>query len=164
MQTCPKMREIIGKLCEKHGIDLTKERANIRLDMEGFDRLCIERIASNAVSVAHYFEMNGDLVAEPDIVFFIDEWGEWIPIEITQSMTGWERVAEFSEDGDKILRYQKDRQGDIASFAEDWAQNIVDQGWLEFGQRHIYNHQLLDDLPPWDVDEPAEHEEGADNA
>lgn len=160
MKTCPKMREIIGKLCEQHGIDLNQVRATIRLDMEGFDRLCIERVASNAVSVAHYFEMHGDLVAEPRIIFFIDEWGEWIPVEITQSMTGWERVAEFSDDGDKILRYQKERQADIGSFAEVWAQNIVDQGWFEFGQRHSYDQQPLEDTLPWDVDEPAaEHED-----
>lgn len=70
-------------------------------------------------------------------------------------MTGWEKVAEFSEDGDKILRYQKERQAAIASFAEDWAQNITDQGWLEFGQRHIYGQQLQDTDLPWITDEPA---------
>lgn len=138
MKTCPKMREIVGKLCEKHGIDLNQVRATIRLNLPGFDRLCIERIASNAVSVAHYFEMNGDLVPEPDIVFFVDEWGEWLPIEITQSMTGWTRVVEFNEDGDKIMRYRPDEQADIASFAETWAQNLIDQGWLTEGERHEY--------------------------
>jgi putative heme degradation protein len=136
MKTCPKMREIVGKLCEKHGIDLNQVRATIRLDMEGFDRLCIERVTSNAVSVAHYFEMNGDVVPEPDIVFFIDEWGEWIPVEITQSMTGWTRVVEFDDTGDKIMRYRADEQADIAAFAELWAQNITDQGWLTEGKKH----------------------------
>lgn len=156
MKTCPKMKEIIGKLCEKHGIDLIQERAHIRLDMLGFDRLCIERISENAVSVAHYFEMNGDLVAEPDIVFFIDAQGYWIPVEITQSMTGWSRVVEFSEDGTRIARFQRERQADIATFAEDWAQNIVDQQWLENATRHVYAHELVvedDDLPPWDIEE-----------
>jgi len=150
------MKQVIGQLCAKHGIDLTRQRDHIRLDMEGFDRLCIEVIAPSAISVAHYFEMNGDLVAEPDIVFFVDVAGEWIPIEITQSMTGWKRVAEFSEDGTKIVRYRQREQADIASFAEDWAQNIADQGWLESGQRHVYKHELQDDEPPWDVEEPED--------
>lgn len=155
MKTCPKMKEIIGKLCEKHGIDLSQQRAHIRLDMPGFDRLCIERISGNAVSVAHYFEMNGDLVAEPDIVFFIDAQGYWIPVEITQSMTGWHRVVEFNEDGTKIARFQRERQADIAEFAEVWAQNIVDQAWLTNATRHVYEHEqgADDDLPPWDIEE-----------
>lgn len=138
MQTCPTMNQVIHELCAKHGVDLTQQGSSIRLDLPGFDRLCIEVISPQAVSVAHYFEMNGDLVPEPDIVFFVDEWGEWLPIEITQSMTGWKRVVEFNETGDKIMRYQSDEQADIAAFAEMWAQNITDQGWLTEGKKHEY--------------------------
>ncbi len=160
MKTCPKMKAIVFELCEKHGIDLQQERAHIRLDMPGFDRLCIERISGNAVSVAHYFEMNGDLVAEPDIVFFIDTQGYWIPVEITQSMTGWSRVVEFSEDGTNIARFQRQRQADIAEFAEDWAQNLRDQAWLTNATRHVYEHERVDDadddLPPWDIEEGSD--------
>ena len=138
MKTCPTMKQVIQDLCAKHGVDLSTQGSNLRLDLPDFDHLCIEVISPQAVSVAHYFEMNGDLVAEPDIVFFIDEWGEWLPIEITQSMTGWTRVVEFNEEGDKIMRYRPDEQADIAAFAETWAQNIVDQGWLTEGVKHEY--------------------------
>lgn len=138
MKTCPKMKEIISVLCQQYEIDLSTQGAHIRLDMEGFDRLCIEAVTPSVISVAHYFEMNGDLVAEPDIVFFVDERGEWIPIEITQSMTGWKRVVEFNEDGSKIQRYQPFEQADLAEFAEFWAQNIRDQGWLEGAHKHEY--------------------------
>lgn len=138
MKTCPHMKQVIHDLCAKHGVDLTEKGSHIRLNMPGFDRLCIEVIAPHAVSVAHYFEANGDLVPEPDIVFFVDEWGEWLPIEITQSMTGWTRVVEFNETGDKIMRYRPDEQADMASFAETWAQNIIDQGWLTEGKKHEY--------------------------
>ena len=156
MKTCPKMREVIGKLCDKYGVDLTKQGANIRLDMPGFDRLCIERISGNCISVAHYYELQGDLVAEPDIVFFVDEWGEWVPVEITQSLTGWQRVVEYNDDETKIMRYQKAAQADIAEFAEGWAQNITDQGWLTNAKRHTYHDQQADDdTPSRDAEEDA---------
>lgn len=138
MKTCPKMRQAISEICAKHGINLQREGSHLRLDMQGFDRLSIETISARAISVAHYFEMNGDLVAEPDIVFFVTEQGDWIPVEITQSLGGWKRVAQFNEGGTKIVRYLEQQQADIAEFAETWAQNIIEQEWLEHGVKHVY--------------------------
>ncbi len=37
--------------------------SSLRLEMPHFDRLVIEKIAAKHISVAHYFEQNGDLVA-----------------------------------------------------------------------------------------------------
>ena len=65
--------------------------------------------------------------------------GYWIPVEITQSMTGWSRVVEFNEDGTKSCATKRHAQEDIAEFAEIWADNIRDQGWLEQATRHVYH-------------------------
>jgi hypothetical protein len=99
--------------------------------MPHFDRLCVEKIAAMQVSVAHYFEQNGDLVADPDIVFFLDATG-WIPIEITQ-VFGYQRVAFLRPDGTRIIAALPHDQLAVAIFADDWAQNIHDQGWLTQG-------------------------------
>lgn len=138
MRSCPRMEKVIMALAEKHDVNLQQVGANFRLDMPGFDRLCVERISPACISVAHYFEMNGDLVAEPDIVFFVDFSGAWLPISISQSITGWRAYAELDAAGMAIARYKPQAQRDLAEFAELWAQNIKDQGWLESGVRYTY--------------------------
>lgn len=146
MQACPQMAAVITAIVQKHSVALEQVGANLRLDMPGFDRLCIERISPHCVSVAHYFEMNGDLVAEPDIVFFVAPNGDWLPISISQSLTGRRQYAELNNAGTAVVRYRPQAQKDLAEFAQLWAQNIQDQGWLEQGSRYHYGEEA-DDVP-----------------
>ncbi len=138
MKTCPKMKTVIEDLAKRHNLDLHEVGAHFRLDMPGYDRFCVECIGPNRVSVAHYFELNGDLVAEPDVVFFVAADDNWIPIEITQSMAGWRQYAVFSDNGARITHINRAGQQDLAEFAEIWADNIVEQEWLEQGVKHEY--------------------------
>jgi hypothetical protein len=138
MRSSPRMEKVITALCEKYGVNLKQVGASLRLDMPGFDRLCVERISTACISVAHYFELDGDLVAEPDIVFFADFSGAWFPISISQSITGWREYAELTDAGIAIARYKPKAQKGLADFAEMWAQNIKDQGWLENGVGYTY--------------------------
>jgi hypothetical protein len=101
--------------------------------MPGYHRLVIENIGSQCISVAHYFEQNGDLVADPDVVFFTG-YGAWVPIEITQVMGVYRRYAFLDEAGREIERVNLQGVASLASFTEQWAQNILDQGWLERGR------------------------------
>jgi uncharacterized protein DUF6908 len=43
-----------------------QETFHVRFDKPGYQRLVIER-HGNMISVAHYFEQNGDLIADPDV-------------------------------------------------------------------------------------------------
>ena len=115
----------------KHGIDLFQAGAYFRLDMPNFDRLSIENIGGNRISVAHYFEQNGDLVADPEIVFYVCEFG-WYPLEITQAWGGWRQVASLDAAG-HIEAVNLRGQAEVAQFATTWARNIEAQGWLERG-------------------------------
>ena len=130
MKTSPKMQAVIEQLARQHGLDLSQAEAHLRLTMPNFDRLVIENIGFQCISVAHYFEMNGDLIADPDVVFFTG-YGEWAPIEITQVLAGHRRYAELGDAGHRIVRFDLRGQADLAVFAEQWAKNIRDQGWLE---------------------------------
>jgi hypothetical protein len=58
----------------------------IRLEVPGFMRLVIEYIGRSPrgcdmVSVAHYGELNGDPMRDPEIVFEIAA-GQWHPVSI----------------------------------------------------------------------------------
>jgi len=126
------MQQVIGELAARHGVDLTATGAYLRLEMPAFDRLSIENIGGNRVSVAHYYEQLGDLIADPEIVFFTSELG-WYPIEITQVFTGWRKVASIDADG-RMTAVDVRGQHEVAQFASLWARNIRAQGWLERGQ------------------------------
>ena len=131
MKPAPQMQRIITAIAAKHGLDLAADEAHLCLTMPHDDRLVVEKIGPKQVSVAHYFEQNGDLVADPDIVFFMDE-ASWVPIEITQ-VFGYQHVAFLRADGERIIAALPDDQLAVAVFADDWAQNIRDQRWLEDG-------------------------------
>ena len=131
MKSCPKMQAIVRALVEKHGIDMTRPESYLRLDMPNFDRLIVETIDAHRLVVAHYFEMNGDLVPDPSITFFVTGTGEWAPIGVEQAIGGRRSYVRMTDDATGIASYDADGQADLAEFAEIWAQNIEAQGWLE---------------------------------
>jgi len=100
--TSKAMQEIVGKIAEQHGLALDKAGARLRLEMEGFDRLVVERIADNQVYVAHHFDQNGDVVPDPAIVFFTGA-GDWAPIEVVQVLGGRRVYARLTEDGKDVV-------------------------------------------------------------
>jgi len=127
-----KMKAVIEQLTERFAVDIYKSGAHLKVELGGYMPLCIENIGWNRISVAHYFEQNGDLVADPDIVFFVES-GEWAPIQITQ-VFGFQNVVRFDENNElKIVSYKPRSQAGVNALANQWAQNIKDQGWLKDG-------------------------------
>jgi hypothetical protein len=124
------MQSIIGKIAAKHGVDLSKVGSHLTLTMPGYDRLAIETVGINQVSVAHYFEQNGDLIADPEIVFFTG-YGPWVPIALSLVVSGWREVARLNADGSQVTHVALAAQADAASLARMWARNVREQGWLE---------------------------------
>ena len=130
------------------GLDKLADRP-IRLEMEGYDRLCIEHVGRGPngrplVSVAHYFEQNGDLMSDPEMTFEVipgddpkDGWksGTWYPTSITESPTGTYREAVFVEDGRVMVRPGLVRE--LKQFARMWNRNIGSQHWVEAARNQL---------------------------
>lgn len=138
MKTARPMQDLITQLAQRHHFDLTQPGAHLKLYLEGYMPLVIERLNSTTLSLAHYYTQNGDLIADPDVVFFTG-YAEWVPIEITQPATyiaglgplgGYQRVATLTGDRRAIATYQPQAQADLASFTHTWAANLRHQGWL----------------------------------
>ena len=82
--------------------------------------LVIECHDTNTVSVSHYYEQNGDLMADPDIVFLASPQG-WKAIEYTQHNLN---IYQCAGEG----RYLPS----ATSFSNGtWARNIREQGFVE---------------------------------
>ena len=100
---------------------------HVRFDMPHYDRLVIER-HNDLISVTHYFEQNGDLVADPDVEL---HYPTWIPTSITQ-IFGYRREKFIERDGKTFVDTRFHRE--VSSFLALWAKNIKAQGWAEKGQ------------------------------
>jgi hypothetical protein len=81
-------------------------------------------IGARNISVAHYYEQNGDLCADPDVL--MDELGR--PISI-QQWCGYQRIMEKREDGQ--IYAAKHKMADVMSFMSTWADNIRHGVWMD---------------------------------
>ena len=94
-----------------------------------FMPVIVEKIAADEISVAHYYEQNGDLMASPEIVFLKKEYSygvEYYPVYERIDGMGFEnQLIEFNEQGKivSVLRSQRD----TASFCTIWMCNIKEQ-------------------------------------
>jgi len=91
-----------------------------------FVPVSVECIGPNTFSVCHYVEQNGDLCADPEVVFFRDSSGDFFPIEFKQDLLGvYQQFATVHEG--QITKYSPRAQRDCASFCHLWMHNIKAQ-------------------------------------
>jgi len=92
----------------------------------------VEAIENNpkymVISVAHYFEQNGDLMADPEMCFvYVKALGSYMPSYFKQDgILGVEQESVLFENG-IIKGIRTKMQADHASFANMWLRNIKNQ-------------------------------------
>jgi len=123
-------QETIEHLLQAHNLlesFQTQESFHVRFDKPGYQRLVIER-HGDMLSVAHYFEQNGDLIADPDVEL---HYPSWVPTAITQAFFGY-RTKFIERDGKTYVDTRFHKQ--VSEFLTMWARNIKAQGWAEGAQ------------------------------
>lgn len=101
---------------------------------EAFDRIIIEKLTDNLISVADYYEQNNDLMKEPDIVYLFDsEKQELRPREYQNDTVGTYKRVE--NDGIVDMRYE----AELSNFTENWFNTISEQDYKV--QRVVINYQ-----------------------
>ena len=108
----------------------------VSITNEPFMRLVIEHIGEGphglpAISVAHYYEMNGDLCQDPEMCFEIEstQHGTVMHPYMFQ-MANPPLYQEVSNDAQGIALTEELRQ-----FAATWDRNLRDQGFIQAAQR-----------------------------
>ena len=156
MKAVPKLSTIVRQIAHRHGVDLDRPGAYLRLTLAGHGQLVIENIGAGRVSVANYIEVGNDQVADPQIVVYTrvsqvssgPDMGEaaWVPIEFTELFGGWRLYAEVDNQGDLML-YDPTGQVALADYCERTiARNLQRHGWLEHGVRgHLPAYVWTDD-------------------
>lgn len=133
MNECPKMEATITRLAEAHGFNIKIPKGFMQLttDQGGVRDLSVEKIGANMISVSQYYTVNGMLVPEPDITFFMGPTG-WVPTGIGQSVEGWKYCATADA---QILRVSDPQLcAEIASMAEEWAE-MLDERYRSHARR-----------------------------
>ena len=91
----------------------------------------VEKIGQNTsgavFSVSHYYELNGDLMADPDMTFLKGADGNYYPLTFQQDNLGIYRDAAIWDDNGNLKGYRPRMQADMTSFANIWMKNIKSQ-------------------------------------
>jgi hypothetical protein len=88
----------------------------------------VECVGPDRFSVAHYYEQNGDLMADPEVVFW-RRHGRYYPCEYKQDGLGlYQELIEFDpNDYARPVSFRPRAQADCASFCATWMRNIKHQ-------------------------------------
>ena len=136
------MQSTILEILNRHGLDTAFNRStefHLRLERPPYLPLVIER-QGNIISVAHYSELNGDLIRDPELCL---RWPYWVPTSITQDPVG--RYEEVFSEGDGQVRVRVGLLRDLKLFANLWARNLKAQG---FANPDLAVSSLTHPIPP----------------
>lgn len=118
-----------------------------KLVSEGFLDLTIEGLEENLLtpwgigitySLCHYYEQNGDLMRDPEMVFIVVDnranENDFENLHIYPKMYQQDNLAIYEEsiaiEYGKITSYIKAWQAAHVQFAQQWLSNIKEQGFL----------------------------------
>lgn len=118
-------QETIEQLLEKHNLLNTfksQDHFHVRFEQPNYMPLVIERHGA-MISVAHYFEQEGDLIQDPEVEL---HYPTWTPTAITQAFLGY-RPKFFERDGQTYVDTKFHTE--VSKFLFLWERNIRVQGW-----------------------------------
>ena len=137
MKVSTEMERAIKQIAQKHSINLTQPHSFLKLQMRGYTPLAIHNMGENRLRVMH---ITSDQRMDPEIVFWTGSSAGWAPIEVLQLIGSRRVYVELDETATLITAINERKQADLNDFAEMWAGNIVDQQWLEYGDK---THELF---------------------
>jgi len=98
-----------------------------------FMPLCVEKVGTvimndiefEKISLAHYYEQNGDLMADPEMIFlYNNKFQDFIyPVYFKQDNLAMEEDSLIME-GQTVKEYRVNRQNQHNRFANIWLKNI----------------------------------------
>ncbi len=91
----------------------------------GYMAVHVERIGPATWSVAHYYEQNGDLCCDPDVVFCKVYTG-YMPVSFEQAGVIYQVAAELDANDQPTALREKTIK-DLVVFCNGWMKNISEQ-------------------------------------
>ena len=125
------------KLCRLAGSLVEGNRCYLKFKSEGFEDLVVEKISRDEISLAHYYEKNGDLMRDPEITMRVDtESGTVEPLSYLQDDMGvFYETANCSEA----------KKRELNSFLGQWLTNISRQGYTLYTENTAKENETEDE-------------------
>ncbi len=137
----------------------------VKLTVPGFMPLAVERIRPTGLSIAHYYEQNGDLMADPEMTFWLAPTdGQFYATGFRNDGIAQDRTSVYFYGNEMPVKFRPREQRGQSSFAGIWMQNLRAQGFFaEAKQRaeiakaaaETVASALAADLAEQQVDAPA---------
>lgn len=134
MRAAELMDQLVYDLIDHYEADvLPSGLICLELGMKGHGRLLVEETMLHTQMRVCYllFTDDGAPVPEPELWFYINSNGQWIPYEMNRITIGHYVFADIDMASGELLLIDPKHQAALATFAEFWAENLRMQGWLE---------------------------------
>jgi hypothetical protein len=98
------------------------------------ERLPYEREGRGTIALSHTGEQNGDLMRDPEVVFWMRRAGSCVtaePVSFRNDYTGTMQEVYFAEEGKNYVRPKL--RDDLRSFCRTWFRNLREQGFFSDG-------------------------------
>lgn len=120
-------QKTLKKLAEMAAVNGGYVKINNR---PGFMPVVVEHIGTRVLSVAHYYKQCGDLMADPEMTFWLGPDDNYYPASFKQDNLGVYKESLFFGDNGKPASFRIQEQADQAVFAGRWMSNIRSQQGL----------------------------------
>lgn len=140
MRAAELMDELVADLISKYTAEvLPSGLIRLVLVMRGHGILQItELFKHRQMSVCYVlFNAEGEPVPEPEIFFYLDVQGHWIPYEFRRITAGHRAFAIFDPVSEQLIVTDVANQTELARYTDLWADVLREQGWLEHAQKPI---------------------------
>jgi hypothetical protein len=104
---------------------------HVRFDNGSFMPVAVECVSTTPtgcliVSIAHYYEQNGDLMVDPEVTFCVTKNDDYVfPTSYRQDGLGVDRECVWWEKEKVFCNFRM--QNDLAGFCATWMRNIKQQ-------------------------------------
>jgi hypothetical protein len=122
------VNEHSNKLLTKLWNDANKNDGCKKYEKKGWMPLVVEILGADKISLAHYGELNGDLMDDPEMVFYKDNDDKFYPLSYQNDYAyGYYSECIDFENG-KPVHVNEKKQRDMCDFFNNvWAGNIICQ-------------------------------------
>ena len=122
----------------------------LELRMRGHGVLIIEeQVKQTQMRVCYLlFDADGRPVFEPELLFYIDLSGAWIPYAIQRHTAGQYTYADLDIARSEFTITDAKHQAALAIFADGWAETLRAQGWIGGAGKCITQSQQSHHLMP----------------
>ena len=127
------------RLFAKNLLELLGEAQALRIISDGFMPLSIEDIGLSAdgqrlIAISHTAEQNGDLMRDPEMVFAIHDWQDFLaaePLSFRNDFMGIMQEVYRYDDQGKRTHVDPRLKKELKSFATMWFRNLRAQGFFD---------------------------------